>query len=602
MRHVSMKFFALPVIMFFLLAMTSFSVATSYAANVKGGVGVLPVNVQSISAADAAKMILSNDAVVVDLRDPYTHTLFNVSDETTNVGVMGLMSQLLEGNYNGMPVVGIVDEAGESSVRQLLNAFSSILGGAQLFLTQLNPRNVQDFENAGLFVNTFENISFEELPGYVSFTKNISQVASLAEVQAALDNALKSTTPSNVAALDQAIFNAYVNGALPFVTYAEMAAAVSGFADKNDLPGALNQIQTILARAATPPVTPAPGAPAPAPLPGEGAIAPAPVPVPGELTPPAAPTPVPAPVEVEVVPPAPTPTPAPASTAPITMNDVLRALNNALANANEQNLAALNDALDRAHDAGLISDVAYNQALQLLDGLTGTSGAVQASVNEILQTLQQIQVALLGLSTPEETGVVPPVTPIVPEVSVPGVSEECFNAVYSIVSQYPDLENVDLEAMVRGVIPQSEECNLVDLVAQVNSRIAPIYRDNIPSGLFAAFTQFDDRREWTYDKAMDNGLRQAAVDSGQMTNRQASVDRMIDAMIRNVDIHGYPFPTKALIERLQPLDFPLFPRWVGKYIEAPILDTLIRVLKGKENPVDAIGNSLNDIWTRGVDF
>jgi len=52
-----------------------------------------------------------------------------------------------------------------------------------------------------------------------------------------------------------------------------------------------------------------------------------------------------------------------------------------------------------------------------------------------------------------------------------------------------------------------------------------------------------------------NGLRQAAVDSGQMTDRQASVDRMIDAMIRNVDIHGYPFPTKALIERLQPLDF-----------------------------------------------
>jgi hypothetical protein len=135
MKYSSMKLFVVPVLAFFILAMSSFTVAKSYAANSKYGVGLVPFKAQSINADEAAKLILSKNAAVVDLRNPYTFTLFNVSDDSANVGVEGFLGKAIEGSYSGMPVVGIVDAESQGSVRQALSAFSPLLGGVQLFLT-----------------------------------------------------------------------------------------------------------------------------------------------------------------------------------------------------------------------------------------------------------------------------------------------------------------------------------------------------------------------------------------------------------------------------------------------------------------------------------
>ena len=579
MRHVSIKFFALPVVMFFLLAMTSFSVATSYAANVKGGVGLAPFNAESIDAVEAAKLVLTKDAVVVDFRDPYSFELFNVSiSDSANMGIQTFLNQLVSGDFSGLPIVGIVDETSEVMVRQVLNTVSSLMSGVELFFMQLNPSNVSAVEKAGFSVNTFKNISFDELPGYAALTKSVAQAGNLSAVQAALDRALTNPTVSTVNALDAAILSAYQSGAISSMQYAQLRQAVAG---SPDIQIALAGIQNVLGQIQPP--TPGAPAPTPAPTPGVGVITPAPTPVPGELTPPAAPTPVPAPVE-EVVPPAPTPAPIPAPTEQITMNDVLMALNNALANANEQNIAALNDALDRAHDAGIISDVAYNQALQLLDGLTGTSGALQASVNEILQALQQIQMALLGVSAPGEPEIVPPVTPVVP--SAPSVSEECINSVYAIVGNYPDLESYNVRAMVTDVVSTSatEACLLYDLVVQVNSRVEPIYSQMVSKGLFPNLL---NRRDIiNYDRALDDGLRQAALADGLITQREANADERLDNMFRRKDAR-----------HIIPLAY-----WLPTYVTTVPRDVLIRVLRGRENPLNALGQSLNDIWTNGINF
>lgn len=587
MRHVSIKFFALPVVMFFLLAMTSFSVATSYAANVKGGVGLAPFNAESIDAVEAAKLVLTNDAVVVDFRDPYSFELFNVSiSDSANMGIQTFLNQLVSGDFSGLPIVGIVDETSEVMVRQVLNTVSSLMSGVELFFMQLNPSNVSAVEKAGFSVNTFKNISFDELPGYAALTKSVAQAGNLSAVQAALDRAMTSPTVSTVNALDAAILSAYQSGAISAMQYAQLRQAVAG---SPDIQAALAGIQNVLGQIQPP--TPGVPTPTPAPTPGEEVVPPAPVPPVGEITPPAVPTPVPPipapaplPGEEEVVPPAPTPAPIPAPTEQITMNDVLMALNNALANANEQNIAALNDALDRAHDAGIISDVAYNQALQLLDGLTGTSGALQASVNEILQALQEIQMALLGISAPGEPEIVPPVTPVVP--SAPSVSEECINSVYAIVGNYPDLESYNVRAMVTDVVSTSatDDCLLYDLVVQVNSRVEPIYSQMVSKGLFPNLL---NRRDIiNYDRALDDGLRQAALADGLITQREAKADERLDNMFRRKDAR-----------HIIPLAY-----WLPTYVTTVPRDVLIRVLRGRENPLNALGQSLNDIWTNGINF
>jgi hypothetical protein len=472
MKHVIMKIFALPVVVLFVLVMASFSVATSYAANSNGGFGVAS-NVQSIDAVQAAKLIQSNDAVVVDLRDKYTKALFNVSaGDTTNMDVQSFLQALMNGQFDGMPVVGIVDGTNEGLIRQVLGTFSSALDNVQLFLTQLNPKNANDYEKAGLTVNTFENISFDELPGYAALTKSVAQASGLAAVQTALEAAIASPTEGNVARLDTALKDARLDQAIDFGTWNQLLNVTNG---APNLQTALTDIQSILfgGAAPTPPVTPTP---TPAPTPGVGGVTPAPVPPIGGLTPPA-PAPVP-----------------------------------------------------------------------------GEGGEV-----------------------------VPPTTPVAP---VPGVTNECLDKVYAIVSTYPDLENYDVRSMASDVVSSKsgEDCKLYDLVSQVNDRVEPIYSDMVSTGLFANLLH---RRDIiNYDKALDNGLRQAALADGRITDRQATVDEKLDKLYRNKDArHRIPLGS-------------WLPTWVTTYPR----DIMIRVLRGRENPVDAIGNALNDPWTNGINF
>jgi len=50
---------------------------------------------RTFDADEAMKMVLMDDAVVVDFRDPYTNTLFNVGAEKENMDVQTFLSQLL---------------------------------------------------------------------------------------------------------------------------------------------------------------------------------------------------------------------------------------------------------------------------------------------------------------------------------------------------------------------------------------------------------------------------------------------------------------------------------------------------------------------------
>jgi len=130
----------------------------------------------------------------------------------------------------------------------------------------------------------------------------------------------------------------------------------------------------------------------------------------------------------------------------------------------------------------------------------------------------------------------------------------------------------------------ASDCLLYPLVAQVNSRVEPIYSDMVSGGLFAnLFNRINIRR---YDRALDDGLRQAALSDGIISNRDARVDRTLDRIFRRIDLnHCLP---AGLLPHVY---FTTLPR-----------DIAIRVLRGRENPLDAIGQSLNDLWNRGINF
>ena len=192
--------------------------------------------------------------------------------------------------------------------------------------------------------------------------------------------------------------------------------------------------------------------------------------------------------------------------------------------------------------------------------------------------------ALLGISAPGEPEIVPPVTPVVP--SAPSVSEECINSVYAIVGNYPDLESYNVRAMVTDVVSTSatEACLLYDLVVQVNSRVEPIYSQMVSKGLFPNLL---NRRDIiNYDRALDDGLRQAALADGLITQREAKADERLDNMFRRKDAR-----------HIIPLAY-----WLPTYVTTVPRDVLIRVLRGRENPLNALGQSLNDIWTNGINF
>ena len=556
MRDV-IKFFVLPTLMLFLLAMTSFSVATSYASNVDAGIGFASFNVQTIDADEAMKLVLTNDAMVVDFRDPYTYTLFSAGTEVEeNVDVQTFLSQLLNGDYEGVPVVGIVDAESEGAVRQVLNTFSSLLSGVELFLMQLNPNNVDTAQKAGFTVKTFNNISFDELPGYAVLTKTVAQATSLANVVSALEQVIDEAeagtiTQADLSAVEAVINQAFFNGVIDFNTMSDIQEAVANADDLSDALYSINEIVSGI-QPPTPPVTPTP-APTPSPAPGiapSPVPAPTPVPVPAPVeeeevvppTPAPAPTPIPAPEEEELVPPAPMPTPAP------------------VPGAEEAPVPGEEEVVPPAPTPAPVP------------------GAEEAPGAEEV-------VSPAPMPTPAPTPT--PITgEVVPPVTQPTVSQECVNAVYAIVSNYPDLESYDLQAIVTDVVSSSggDECLLYPLVAEVNNRIAPIYSDMVSGGLFARL--LNRRNVRTYDTALDDGLRQAALADGVITEREARVDERLDRIFRRIDLnHRLP---AGLLPHVY---FTTLPR-----------DIMIRVLRGRENPLDAIGQSLNDLWNRGINF
>ena len=140
--------------------------------------------------------------------------------------------------------------------------------------------------------------------------------------------------------------------------------------------------------------------------------------------------------------------------------------------------------------------------------------------------------------------------------------------------------------MVEDVVSSSnsDECLLYPLVAQVNSRIEPIYSDMVSGGLFARLLNKRDTRR--YDRALDDGLRSAAVADDMITRREARVDEKLDGIFRGIDLRNVR--PAGSIPRVY---FTTLPR-----------DIMIRILRGRENPLDAIGQSLNDLWNRGINF
>ncbi len=140
--------------------------------------------------------------------------------------------------------------------------------------------------------------------------------------------------------------------------------------------------------------------------------------------------------------------------------------------------------------------------------------------------------------------------------------------------------------MVTDIVSSSDsdECLLYPLVAQVNSRVEPIYSDMVSGGLFAnLFNRLNIRR---YDTALDDGLRSAALEDDMISRREARVDSTLDRIYRRIDLN-HRLPAGSLPH----VYFTTLPR-----------DIMIRVLRGRENPLDAIGQSLNDLWNRGINF
>ena len=255
MRSISTKLFALPVLVFFMLAMASFSIATSYASDVRSGIGSGAFGINAINADEAAKALLSGNAAVVDLRSPYMHELFNVSasdDESDNLELGAFVERLLSGQYEGMPVVGIVDEASGGFVRDVLSYLEDMLGGSNISLLELTPKNAASFEGQ---LNTFENIPVSDVEKYYGYVKFVSQVDTVAAAQAqlaAVNQAIANGTLTQEAlnALGTSLDSVAANN--PSCSYSVLSAvaAVNSFA------GPLTGIANALASCApaTPPV------------------------------------------------------------------------------------------------------------------------------------------------------------------------------------------------------------------------------------------------------------------------------------------------------------------------------------------------------------